>query len=109
MIRSKNRLKAKILRLSGSNGSLVSSYSARAAGSVGRVAQAPSASTRSANSAAGNGRGWSTERSIIFLEWHAVAGKGGDGGMVDNAAAECNSNLMTAWGAVEMPVCSATF
>src|SRR6185437_9580888 len=97
-MRSKNRLKVKILRLSGSNGSLVSSYSARAAGSVGGVAQAPSASTRSARSAAGSGRGLS---SIIFLELHAVAGSGRGGGMVDNAAAECNSNLVTAGGAVE--------
>jgi hypothetical protein len=31
----------------------------------------------------------------------------GGGGMVDNAAAECNSNLVTAGSAVETPVCSA--
>jgi hypothetical protein len=30
-------------------------------------------------------------------------------GMVDNATAECNSNLVVGYAAVEAPVCIATF
>src|ERR1700730_1054090 len=51
-MRSTKRLKLKVLRLAGSNGSLGYSNSARAAGSLGGVAQAASASGRRVRRAA---------------------------------------------------------